>query len=380
MTKYSSDGSCSSSFGGGRGSGRPLRDTLTVDEDDPSPSPATGDGAVPPAVAPARSGFDSDSGSGDYLAPAVVAETEPPPREHIGWGESLLRWVLKWVMPWGSRTDDSILRETFEELIEEHEDRNKEINAEERTLLSNVLQTASKAATDIMVPRGDIVAFDINTPITDICLGMQERPYSRYPVYEETLDNVVGFIHIKDVLSAFTSGTIGGQKKASADISVEDLMRDVMYISPGIQALDIILEMRMCGNHFALVVDEYGGIDGLVTLTDLVEEIVGEIDDEHVDNTSGPRLSPNGDGSVTADARYEIATFEGDYGPLLSQEERDETIETLAGLVVYLLGRVPARGEMVKHPASGIEFEVIEADPRRIRRLRLRNIPKSVPV
>ena len=287
-------------------------------------------------------------------------------KETNTWFTALTKW-LPWV-----QTDASGLRETFEELIEEHEDRETEINAEERTLLSNVLQTASKDATDIMVPRGDIVAFDCETPLMDICAVIVKRPYSRYPIYQDNIDNVVGFIHIKDVLSAFVKGDISPHETT---ISINDLVREVMYISPGIKALDIILEMRMQGNHFAMVVDEYGGIDGLVTLTDLVEEIVGEIDDEHV-NTSGPRLSKNGDNSITADARYEIETFEDEYGSLLSDEERDSNIETLAGLVVYLLGRVPARGEMVKHDSSGIEFEVLEADPRRIRRLRLRHVPK----
>ena len=267
-------------------------------------------------------------------------------------------------LPWNNAKKNG-LRDTFEELIEEHEDRDVSVDAEERTLLSNVLQTASKEAVDIMVPRGDIIAFDVKTPLPEVCQIIVERPYSRYPIYDDMLDNIVGFIHIKDVLATLVEG------KRTTPIS--EIMRDIIYISPGIGALDIILEMRMYGHHMALVVDEYGGIDGLITLTDLVEEIVGEIDDEHL-SQEGPRISKNGDGSIMADARFEIEDFEDMYGAILSEEEADEDIETLAGLVVFLLGRVPARGEVVHHKTSGIEFEVLEADPRRIRRLRLRNI------
>ena len=272
-------------------------------------------------------------------------------------------------LPWGNAKKNG-LRDTFEELIEEHEDRDVSVDAEERALLSNVLQTASKEAVDIMVPRGDIIAFDVNTPLPEVCQIIVERPYSRYPIYDDMLDNIVGFIHIKDVLATLVEG-----KRTTP---LREIMRDITYISPGIGALDIILEMRMHGQHMALVVDEYGGIDGLITLTDLVEEIVGEIDDEHV-SQEGPRLSDNGDGSILADARFAIDDFEDMYGAILSDEESLEDIETLAGLVVFLLGRVPARGEIVHHKTSGIEFEVLEADPRRIRRLRLRNINFTNP-
>lgn len=242
---------------------------------------------------------------------------------------------------------------------------------EVRTLMANVLQTSAKDATDVMVPRGEIIAFDAVTPLVEICQQVTQHPYSRYPIYRNTIDNVVGFVHIKDVLTAYANGTITPQNTTA---TIKTLMRDVMFISPGQPALDVIVEMRMQGNHFAIVVDEYGGVDGLVTLTDLVAEIVGDIDDEHAPENA-PQLSQNPDGTLTAHARYEIETFADEYGEILSPDEQDEDIETLAGLVFYLIGRVPARGEIVKHAHSGIEFEVLDADPRRIRRLRLRNVP-----
>ena len=306
-----------------------------------------------------------DEPSSSTANPTRFAENSFLKKSHLS---DIVTHVSK-ILPWNNGKTNG-LRDTFEELIEEHEDRDISVDAEERTLLSNVLQTASKEAVDIMVPRGDIIAFDVNTPLPEVCQKIIERPYSRYPIYDDMLDNIVGFIHIKDILASLVEG------KRTTPIA--EIMRDITYISPGIGALDIILEMRMHGQHMALVVDEYGGVDGLITLTDLVEEIVGEIDDEHL-SQEGPRISQNGDGSMMADARFEIEDFEDMYGAILSEEEALEDIETLAGLVVYLLGRVPARGEIVHHKTSGIEFEVLEADPRRIRRLRLRNINFDTP-
>jgi CBS domain containing-hemolysin-like protein len=138
--------------------------------------------------------------------------------------------------------------------------------------------------------------------------------------------------------------------------------------------LDLLLEMRLTRSHMSLVVDEYGGIDGLITIEDLVEQIVGEIEDEH-DVLEGPKLVPRPDGSLIADARTPIEDFEEAICPLLSDEEREEDIDTLGGLVFYLAGRVPARGELIEHEHTGITFEIVQADPRRVKRLRLRNLP-----
>jgi magnesium and cobalt transporter len=139
------------------------------------------------------------------------------------------------------------------------------------------------------------------------------------------------------------------------------------------RVLDLLLQLRLSRQHLALVVDEFGGIDGLITIEDLVEQIVGEIEDEH-DIAEGPKLLPRPDGTMVADARATIEEFEQQVGPVLTEEERDADVDTLGGLVFNLAGRVPSRGELVTHP-SGISFEVIDADPRRIRRLRLRNLP-----
>ena len=157
-------------------------------------------------------------------------------------------------------------------------------------------------------------------------------------------------------------------------VQLTKLVREVLFVAPSMRVLDLLLQMRMSRTHMALVVDEYGGVDGLVTIEDAVEQIVGEIEDEH-DETQGPSFEMRRDGTVIADARVPIEEFEAQIGTVLTPEERENDIETLGGLVFSIAGRVPIRGEVLRHEASGIEFEVVDADPRRIRRLRLCNLP-----
>jgi CBS domain containing-hemolysin-like protein len=175
---------------------------------------------------------------------------------------------------------------------------------------------------------------------------------------------VIGFIHIKDLVAARAGGR---------PFDLKSILRQVLFVAPSMRVLDLLLQMRLSRQHLALVIDEFGGTDGLITIEDLVEQIVGEIEDEH-DIAEGPKLLPRPDGTLIADARATIEEFEERIGPVLTAEEREADIDTLGGLVVHLAGRVPTRGELVTHP-SGITFEVIDADPRRIRRLRLRNLP-----
>jgi CBS domain containing-hemolysin-like protein len=159
---------------------------------------------------------------------------------------------------------------------------------------------------------------------------------------------------------------------AGRPFDLRAILRRVLFVAPSMRVLDLLLEMRRTRLHMALVVDEFGGVDGLVTIEDLVEEIVGEIEDEH-DVDEGPKLVPSSDGTLLADARATIEEFEQRVGAVLSAEERSG-IDTLGGLVFALAGRVPNRGELVSHP-SGLEFEVLDADPRRVKRVRVRNIP-----
>jgi hemolysin (HlyC) family protein len=271
-----------------------------------------------------------------------------------------------------SRQSEAQLRETLEEIIDEIKDVEGEddnaapISSDERVMLSNILRLRHLTAYDVMVPRADIVAVDLDTPVDALIDIMSKAAHSRLPVYRETLDEVVGIVHIKDLLQYMKD------RKAKPGSGLVDLVRRILVIAPSMRVLDLLLEMRLSRVHMALVVDEFGGIDGLVTIEDLVEEIVGEIEDEH-DVAVGPKLIERADGSMVADARTTIEEFEEKIGPVLSEEEREEDIDTLGGLLFSLAGRVPDRGELVEHPPSGITFEVLEADPRRVKRLRVRN-------
>ena len=160
---------------------------------------------------------------------------------------------------------------------------------------------------------------------------------------------------------------------AGQDVTIRDHLTDIPVISPSMPTLDLILEMRQSRRHMALVVDEHGGIDGLITLSDIIEEIVGEIEDEHDNGEDEPQMIRDEDGSIIADARIDVDDFETTYGALLDQDERDE-IETLGGLVFAIAGRIPKRGEVLTHK-SGMVFEVLEADPRRVHKVRIRDIP-----
>jgi magnesium and cobalt transporter len=266
-----------------------------------------------------------------------------------------------------SRDAEAMLRDTIEELIEEREVPLAPIGAQERTLIANVFKLRELTAYDVMVPRADIVAISAALPFAAIMKVFNREAHSRLPVYRESLDDVTGMIHVKDLLSFW------GREK---DFKIEDALRKVLFVAPSMRVLDLLLEMRKTRLHMALVVDEYGGVDGLVTIEDLVEEIVGEIEDEH-DVDEGPRLAEQPDGSFLADARLPIADFEARVGSILTPEERQADIDTLGGLVVAQAGYLPARGEIVSH-GSGYEFEVLEADPRRLKRLRVRP-PKPAP-
>src|SRR5215468_427107 len=273
--------------------------------------------------------------------------------------QSLRNWLKQLV---GPREVETTLREELEELIEEHQE--EPIDPHERTLLSNILKLHALTAFDIMVPRVDIIALEIDTPFAEAVKQVVEHGHSRLPLFRGTLDDVVGIIHMKDLLPYAADGK---------PVPLGKIARKVLFVAPSMALLDLLLQMRLSRVHMALVVDEFGGIDGLLTIEDVVEQIVGEIEDEH-DVAEAPKLIPRPDGTLIADARTPIEEFEAKVGPVLTEEEREQDIDTLAGLVVSLTGRLPSRGELISHP-SGLAFEVLDADPRRIKRLRVRNLP-----
>jgi magnesium and cobalt transporter len=235
------------------------------------------------------------------------------------------------------------------------------LDSHERALIANVLRLREITADDVMVPRPDIIAMRANLTLTEAIGQIRAEGHSRLPVYRDNLDDILGMVHIKDVF-AFTG--------APETFTIEKILRKPLMVAPQITVLDLLLQMRQTRTHLALVVDEYGGIDGLVTIEDLVETIVGDIADEH-DEIEGPMLVERPDGALDLNALLPVEDFETKLGPVLSDDERAADIETVGGLVFNLAGRVPTKGEIIPHP-SGIEFLVLEADARRIRRLRAR--------
>jgi CBS domain containing-hemolysin-like protein len=289
-----------------------------------------------------------------------------PPRESGATttsDDSLVHALRGWLRGLRRTKSGESVRDTLEELFEEREEAEIPIDEHERRLLGNVLHLRDLTAYDVMVPRADIVAIETKADLAELIDVVNAKGHSRYPVYRGTLDDVLGLVHIKDVLMLVASGK---------PFSLPRIVRKVLFVSPSIRVLDLLLEMRLKRTHMALVVDEYGGIDGLVTIEDLVEQITGEIEDEH-DREVEPDFIERPDGIIEADARMPLEEFEARVGPLLDEEERED-IDTLGGLVFFLAGRVPSRGELISHP-SGLEFEVVDADPRRIKRLRVRNVP-----
>ncbi|HEX5079875.1 MAG TPA: hemolysin family protein [Geminicoccaceae bacterium] len=268
--------------------------------------------------------------------------------------------------------DGHTLRETLEELIEEDEEeagQRGEFTEEERALLLNALSFGELQVLDVMVPRADIKAIEVGADIGSVIAAMREAMHTRLPVYRNTLDEVIGMVHIKDMLPYWGDGE---------GFQLERIKREILFVPHSMRVLDLLLQMRDTGIHMAIVVDEYGGTDGMVTIEDMVEEIVGEIQDEH-DKILPPRITELADGVLEADARVEVEDLEKRLGFPLLDEERREDVDTLSGLIFTLLDRLPARGEVVHHPA-GVDFEVVDADPRRIKRLRiLRRAPSSVP-
>lgn len=294
-------------------------------------------------------------------APLAGALTSAPAADTSSTG-GLLRAILRRLR---RREKNEAVREAIEELIEETPESDTPISEDQRVLLANILKLRDKTVADVMVPRVDIVAIAADTPLDEVVRLIQAEAHSRYPVYREALDDVIGMIHIKDVLAYW-----GTSKK----FNLRDILRRVVFVAPTLPVLDMLLDMRRSRTHMALVVDEFGGTDGLLTIEDLVEEIVGEIEDEH-DVAETPTVSRHLDGSIDVNGRTPIELLEQEIGRVLSDDERRE-IDTVGGLIFSLLGRIPERGEVVSHP-SGVEFEVLDVDPRRIRRLRVRQPASS---
>ena len=299
------------------------------------------------------------------LSPAVATSPMAPARaeeEHRSW---LCAFGRKIRGLWHHAPDAKALREVVEEIIEEPLSESG-ISSAERMLLGNIMRLRDKKIGDCMMQRADIVAADIESGLHDLVDTMAAHAHSRIPIYRDTLDDVIGMVHIKDILPCLAY---------HQERTIPDLIRPVMFVAPSMAASRLLLQMRQTRQHMAMVVDEFGGIDGMVTIEDLVEEIVGEIEDEH-DMPPPPSIIARADGTLLIDARLPIVEFEQRTAirlPLLEGED----IDTLGGYVANLAGRIPHIGEKVT--GDGLSFEVLEMDQGRIRHLRVRPIKQTPP-
>lgn len=263
------------------------------------------------------------------------------------------------------KSGETSLRESVEEAIEEHEEGGNaaSLGDREREMLFNVLEYGELRVDDVMVPRGDIVAVPNEIAFSGLVRLFADAAHSRMPVFRDTLDDVIGMVHVKDALKLIADG------EDPDEFKIASIQRPVLYVPASMRVIDLLAKMRASRTHMAVVVDEYGGTDGLVTVEDMVEEIVGEIEDEH-DAVEEPELVPLSAGGYDADARLDIEELEEVLGIELTPEERAEDVDTVGGLVFLLADRVPDIGEIMLHE-TGYRFEVLDADPRRIHKIRI---------
>jgi CBS domain containing-hemolysin-like protein len=298
---------------------------------------------------------------------------KPPSSIDIGNGEdggratpSFVRTVGNWIRKGIGRDDGASWRESLGEIIEEEEEIAEQISPHERDLLRNLLRFGELTVEDAMVPRNDIVAIDASATLDQVVGVIKAEGHSRMPVLRDNLDDVIGMIHIRDVMGHWGEET---------PFLLVNIIRDILFVPESMPVPDLLKEMRETRVHMAVIVDEYGGTHGLVTIEDLVEEIVGEIEDEH-DEVDAPALVHLDDGTIEADARVRVDELERDLSVSLLDDEDEEAVDTLGGLVFALAERVPSEGERIPHPA-GYTFEVLEADPRSIKRLRIRRTDQT---
>jgi CBS domain containing-hemolysin-like protein len=254
-----------------------------------------------------------------------------------------------------------------------------DFSPEERAMLKNILGLREQHVSDAMVQRPDIIAVAGDTTLADLLIKFEEAGHSRLPVYGETIDDLKGMVHIKDVVSYLTrrsrtrSRTKSGLDLGKPDLAVSladaDLVRETLYVPPSMPASDLLAKMQANHIHMALVIDEHGGTDGLVTIENLVEMVVGDIEDEH-DEIEGPMIRRGRDGSLVALGRASLDDLVQKL-PEVDLSQMSEEVDTISGLLVTLAGRVPVRGEIIAGPGD-LDFEVLDADPRRVKRVRIR--------
>jgi CBS domain containing-hemolysin-like protein len=303
-------------------------------------------------------------------------------------GRGFSHWLGQFLDRIGLRSAGSV-REEIVEALAEGGDEATDISPQERAMLSNVLSLRETRVGDVMVPRADIAAVPADATLDELLAQFRTAGHSRLPVFDDSLDDPRGMVHIRDFLEFIAQKAKADTEPGLSETALHQLdavdltitlasakiLRPVLYVPPSMPAMDLLVKMQATRTHIALVIDEYGGTDGLVSIEDLIEIVVGEIEDEH-DLASAPTIAPDGEDRFSADARATLDELKQATGIDLSQSEVAEDIDTLGGLIVTLAGRVPAQGETIEGP-EGLDFEVLDADPRRVKRLGITRRPPA---
>ena len=306
-------------------------------------------------------------------------------------GRGLGHWLGQFLDRLSLRGGGTAREEIVEALAEENGEL-ADLSAQERAMLTNVLSLRERRVGDVMIPRADIVAVPADATLDELLAHFRTAGHSRLPVFDDSLDDPRGMVHIRDFLEYIaekahpeSEAAVAESEAATHDLAVVDLstqlsetklLRPVLYVPPSMPAVDLLVRMQATRTHIALVIDEYGGTDGLVSIEDLIEIVVGDIEDEH-DKEEAP-ITQTGEGCFAADARATLDELKEATGVDLSGNEVADDIDTLGGLIVTLAGRVPAQGEVIDGP-EGLSFEVLDSDQRRVKRLTIRRRDQTAP-
>jgi CBS domain containing-hemolysin-like protein len=288
------------------------------------------------------------------------AEAEPSSRRRVGLIRRLARFITR-----NSGSPDAAV----EEALRAREDSGEPMEIAQRDMVMRAARFDQLKVIDVMRPRAEIIAIDVTSTLGEAARVFSDSQHSRLPVYGEALDDPQGFIHVRDVLALLAPSAEGESRAKFADRLLARIKRDILFVPPSMTLATLFLKMQSSRIHLALVVDEYGGTDGLVSMEDLVEQIVGAIEDEHdVDSTL---VQERASGAFEADGRAPIDHLESVLGTSLALPDHEDEFDTAAGLAVALAGRLPQRGEILRHPA-GFDVEIVDADPRRVKRVRVK--------
>jgi CBS domain containing-hemolysin-like protein len=294
-------------------------------------------------------------------APKTVIQLAPqdPVREGV-----LKRFKLWLRVNLRGKANDNSLKEALEEVLEDHVDESSSPPSEEQNMLKNVITFADREVHDIMTPRPDIKGVEYNIGLPELRLHIAENNHTRIPVFNDTLDNIKGFLHVKDLVPHLSN---------EVPFNMALILREVLFVPPSMRLINLLVKMRDAGVHMAIVIDEYGGTDGLVTLEDLFEEIVGEIQDEHDEEERETSLFWNSQNNCDADAATRIEELDEALELSLLPAAKEHEYDTLGGLIFFTLDRVPNKGEKFEINEH-LRCEILSADPRRIHRVRLTRV------